>query len=999
MSKHKLYICQICNTTPDQISHHKSHLESQKHKDKREILELTLSKISESKLIEEYHTSNISDIISNKETFYYYEKLNNNFDEVEDIKKMSELVKNISNREALRDKIHEIHNFLRNSGAGYGMNALKVFNFLYGLKKIEAYGLIDKYELKRPECEFSYLLQKAREEKNDEITELILSGISECVKDSPLSRVLYYELPQNIKANVFSHLVKEIESISEIEKSCNVLLSGKIYEYFIGRDETAISELGAYFTDRHIVNYILQKLNPVLLENGRINDMIDMFGGSGGFTTGYIDFLNDKYPNQIDWESEISKIHHYDINEDVIKSASLEILCMTQNLPDIENVTYKNAFTNDFGGNKFMYILTNPPYGGDKNKQSDIQIKREKIKNFIKSQIAINSLDAETLKNRNTQLKKIEREERQEKKESEKTKVCLSSCSDRINIFAKKHEISGSDKESCSLILMMELLAKNGTAIGVLKEGVFFNKTYKDLRKCLVENFNVIEIISVPQDQFENTSTKTSIVIFQNTDQKTTEVRFSDLVVEKNEVDEFAELNGEIYMTKNKGDISSVSDKLVSIASVEDILLNPICSLNAKDYNKKVIVCGDGYDIVRLGDIVKLENGYAFKSSEYSNSGIPLLSIKHLPSCSINDCHYINENQKYNKFMIKKNDILIALSGNTIGKFGIYLNDYISYLNQRVAKITISDLIFNRYLYFIFEAIDFQEYILKISNNSAQPNVSSIDIEKLKIPVPKSQAKIQEWVDKISRPYEKMNSNKSRINELETFAQTRIKQICENEDCDEVELGSICEIKYGTRITKKDNEIGIIPVYGGGDITFFTNKSNRNKGTLIISRYALSKTCVRLVYTNFYLNDSGLSIHCLNEDLQNYINALLLTNFMQNHIYKNCTSGSIQKNLNMNIFRNIKIQIPKNKQLIQNLESTFKEIETLQIEMKEAELEYKKFIKELSEEAIPNQEEQSHIPDMSSEPEQPDVVDKPIQDEIVIKKKSSTKSVRKLKSK
>ena len=45
---------------------------------------------------------------------------------------MSELVKNISNREALRDKIHEIHNFLRNSGAGYGMNALKVFNFLYG---------------------------------------------------------------------------------------------------------------------------------------------------------------------------------------------------------------------------------------------------------------------------------------------------------------------------------------------------------------------------------------------------------------------------------------------------------------------------------------------------------------------------------------------------------------------------------------------------------------------------------------------------------------------------------------------------------------------------------------------------------------------------------------------------------------------------------------------------------------------------------------------------
>ena len=38
----------------------------------------------------------------------------------------------VSNKEALRDKIHEIHNYLRNHGAGYGMNALKLFNIVYG---------------------------------------------------------------------------------------------------------------------------------------------------------------------------------------------------------------------------------------------------------------------------------------------------------------------------------------------------------------------------------------------------------------------------------------------------------------------------------------------------------------------------------------------------------------------------------------------------------------------------------------------------------------------------------------------------------------------------------------------------------------------------------------------------------------------------------------------------------------------------------------------------
>ena len=80
---------------------------------------------------------------------------------------------NISNKEALRDKIHEIHNYLRNNGAGYGMNALKVFNILYGLKKIEENNLLDKVNLKRPECEFSYLLKIANQNKDEELTELM----------------------------------------------------------------------------------------------------------------------------------------------------------------------------------------------------------------------------------------------------------------------------------------------------------------------------------------------------------------------------------------------------------------------------------------------------------------------------------------------------------------------------------------------------------------------------------------------------------------------------------------------------------------------------------------------------------------------------------------------------------------------------------------------------------------------------------------------------------
>ena len=83
----------------------------------------------------------------------------------------------ISNREALKDKIHDIHNFLRNNGAGYGMNALKVFNVIYGLKKIHDYGLIDKVNLERPYCDFSHLIALAKKEDGGGVASAIFKAL------------------------------------------------------------------------------------------------------------------------------------------------------------------------------------------------------------------------------------------------------------------------------------------------------------------------------------------------------------------------------------------------------------------------------------------------------------------------------------------------------------------------------------------------------------------------------------------------------------------------------------------------------------------------------------------------------------------------------------------------------------------------------------------------------------------------------------------------------
>jgi type I restriction enzyme S subunit len=524
----------------------------------------------------------------------------------------------------------------------------------------------------------------------------------------------------------------------------------------------------------------------------------------------------------------------------------------------------------------------------------------------------------------------------------------------------------------------MELLAKNGTAIGVLKEGVFFNKTYKDLRKCLIENFNVVEIISVPQDQFENTSTKTSIIIFKNSNQKTKEVRFSDLVVEKNEVDEFAELNGEICMTKNKGDISNVSDKLISIASFEDITMNPICSLNAKDYNKKVIVCGKGYELVKLGDIAKLENGKQLDKKNLVDGIYPVYGG------GLKPVGYHNE---YNR----ENCTIIAGTGNC----GFVQFDKNKFWASQCFTIKSDDDLINKYLFVICKSIE--NIFMNSSSGSVQKFIRANQFNDMLIPIPKSQSKIKEWVEKISSPYDKMNLNKSRIIELKSFVQVRIKEIRENEDCDLIELEKICKyIKSGKAINNENRKGTLYPYYAANGISGYVDEYIFN-GKYIICAQDGSIGATHLVDCKFYASNH-VWILKINDGFDPYYIYSILKN---NIDYTKITSGSVIPKLTKEKISKLKIHIPKDKKIMQNLEPTFQEIDNLQNEMKEEENKYKKFIKELSEESIPSQETHLDIPDVPSElkPEQSEVIDEPIQDEIVIKKKSSTKTTQKLKSK
>ena len=80
---------------------------------------------------------------------------------------------------------------------------------------------------------------------------------------------------------------------------------------------------------------------------------------------------------------------------------------------------------------------------------------------------------------------------------------------------------------------------------------------------------------------------------------------------------------------------------------------------------------------------------------------------------------------------------------------------------------------------------------------STLKHLSKDYLSNLKVPFPKSKQKITEWVNKISKPYDKKNKNEELIMKLEEQIKNKIKDIGENEDCDDIELGSICQLKDG----------------------------------------------------------------------------------------------------------------------------------------------------------------------------------------------------------
>ncbi|EAL7417510.1 restriction endonuclease subunit S [Campylobacter coli] len=181
-----------------------------------------------------------------------------------------------------------------------------------------------------------------------------------------------------------------------------------------------------------------------------------------------------------------------------------------------------------------------------------------------------------------------------------------------------------------------------------------------------------------------------------------------------------------------------------------------------------------GWEVKKLGDIVKLKNGFAFKSNLFCDIGIPIIRIKNIQNENIvlDDLVFCNPNDYKNNldnYLIQKNDILIAMSGATTGKIGLYNLNNKAYLNQRVGLLRINNDILRKYIFWFLYCNSEQN--LTNALGAAQPNLSTEQIHNIQIPLPKDikeQERIVGILDELSSHVKNLKQNyQAQIKDLQ----------------------------------------------------------------------------------------------------------------------------------------------------------------------------------------------------------------------------------------
>jgi len=172
---------------------------------------------------------------------------------------------------------------------------------------------------------------------------------------------------------------------------------------------------------------------------------------------------------------------------------------------------------------------------------------------------------------------------------------------------------------------------------------------------------------------------------------------------------------------------------------------NPFKSSGGEmEFNKELETeIPNGWNLGFIGNYSRVKSGYAFKSDWWQTDGIPVIKIGSINRNTIDykSLDFVSPSKidKAKNYIVQKGDIVIAMTGATIGKVGLVpeLNSPIL-VNQRVGMFDLGKLPINNapFLYFNLLSELVQKEIENVGGDSAQANISNGQIEEIRMILP-----------------------------------------------------------------------------------------------------------------------------------------------------------------------------------------------------------------------------------------------------------------------
>lgn len=436
----------------------------------------------------------------------------------------------------------------------------------------------------------------------------------------------------------------------------------------------------------------------------------------------------------------------------------------------------------------------------------------------------------------------------------------------------KRFSVQATRSEVLFVDYIAEHLTPTGRAAIIVPEGIIFQSgtAYKQLREMLVKKY-LVAVISLPAGVFNPYSgVKTSIIILdRRLSQKTDSILFAKIEndgfglgaqrrsIDKNDLPA-AVRNIKAWMNSVQSESHFDFENIANLYLVEKerIAENGEFNLSGESY-KEDKSRSSHYQLVELGEVAKILNGYAFKSENYTEHGIRVIRITNVQKGAVVDdnpkFYPTDSSEPIDKFRLYDGDLLISLTGN-VGRVGRMSQELLpAALNQRVACIRADNTKLNTgYLFSLLNLDSFEDECIKSSSGVAQKNLSTTWLDHYKIPLPPLD--VQKEIVAEIESYQKIIGGARQV--VENY-QPRIH---DEPDWPIVELASAIKLASGDFLSSSMKEDGVHNVYGGNGINGVHSKYNMEDPTLVIGRVGAYCGAIHITNPKSWVTDNALYV-------------------------------------------------------------------------------------------------------------------------------------------